>query len=161
HKGFALASSDQRQRDDQEEWHRSHVLVPLPWVSGLTRSNPVASSRIRKALALPSAAQPDRVVPGIDLGLDQPTFEWSGKDEVDDDADGSAGDDTLRMVLAGLDAAIGDEGRRRVGGDTVLPAIALAHELCSGEGNRRMPRRKRMGATIGARLVDRVLERVG
>src|SRR5579859_6337945 len=65
------------------------------------------------------------------------------------------------MMFTGFDPAIGDKGRKGVGGDPVFPAVPFAHEFCRSKRNGAMAGGKALRATVGSSFIDRILQDVG
>ena len=111
--------------------------------------------------ALPCVTQRDAAGLSAALELNIPPLVMSGENVAAQNANGRSGDHIVWMVLAGLDAAIGNKRADRVSGYAVLPAITFEHILGGREGNRTMARREGMQAAVGPLLVNRILQAVG
>src|SRR6266576_981465 len=91
-----------------------------------------------------------------------PALVGTGEDVAADDSNSCARYHVVRIMLPGLDAAVGHKRCRRIGRNAVRPAVTLAHELRSAEGNRTVSRGKGFAvAAVGASLINRIFEAVG
>jgi hypothetical protein len=108
-----------------------------------------------------AAAEFEPIVFSIRLQLHVPPVVRPGKDVAADNSDPGSGDHVMRMMLAGLDAAVSDEGSQRVSWYPVFPPVPLPHEFGGRERDRGMAGGKRFAAAIRTTLVNRVLQKVG
>ena len=84
---------------------------------------------------LPGAREAQPIVAVGEIGFDSPFFVRAGEEKTAADADGSAGDDVVRMMFIGLHSAIGYERSEGIGGNAVFPTIAFAQKLSRRKGD--------------------------